>query len=409
MNSGKLLTALRAPYQGIDIKIWWLSLIMLINRTGAMVFPFLSIYLTRHLHFGELQTGWILSTYGIGSMVGTLFGGWFSDRFGKFKLQAFSLIFAGIGWIILSHITNYHTLLILVFFQTFISESFRPANSAAIASIARPENLTKSYSLNRMAINLGFSLGPALAGFLAAISYTFLFYVDGSSNILSGLIFLLIFKKELLAPIEKKEQMPSFHKIKHDGPLFDHQFLFFCFLIILFASVFFQLLFTLPLFYKDVYRLSDAWIGGLLAINGLIVFVSEMFLVHYLNNRVRHMYLILFGVLLVGLSYLFLNLFHGIPWLFLSVIVISYGEIFSMPFMMTYTSNKSNESNRGRYMAFYSLAYSISLIIAPFAGMRIIKYYGYTELWYLVFVLTVVQLIGFYFVMRRDSEQKESN
>jgi predicted MFS family arabinose efflux permease len=402
MKSEKILATLSAPYRGINKKIWWLSMIMLINRTGAMVFPFLSIYLTKHLHFGELKTGWILSTYGLGSMVGTLFGGWFSDRFGNFKIQAFSLIFAGIGWIIISHVTNYHTLLGLVFFQTMISESLRPANSSAIASMADPATLTKSYSLNRMAINLGFSLGPALAGFLATISYTLLFYVDGSSNILSGIIFLIVFNRELRAPYETGQQTTSRFRIRRDGPLFDRNFLIFCILTILFATVFFQLLFTLPLFYKEAYSLSDSWIGGLLAINGVIVFVSEMFLVHYLNNRVRHVYLILLGVFLVGISFLFLNLFQGIPWLFLSVVLISYGEIFSMPFMMTYTSNKSNEKNRGRYMAFYSLAYSISLILAPFIGMRVIKYYSFAHLWYLVSVLTIFQLLGFYLVMRKD-------
>lgn len=121
-----------------------------------MVFPFLSIYLTRHLQFTEIQASWILSCYGLGAMAGTLFGGWFSDKYGKFKIQSMSLILAGIGWLIIAQITQFFTLIIFVFFQTFVSESFRPANSAAIATIARPDNLTRSYSLNRMAINMGF-------------------------------------------------------------------------------------------------------------------------------------------------------------------------------------------------------------------------------------------------------------
>jgi predicted MFS family arabinose efflux permease len=83
-------------YSGIRSEVWWLSLIMLINRSGAMVFPFMSIYLTHHLHFTEIQAGWILSSYGMGSMVGVLAGGWLADKYGSFKVQFISQILSGI-------------------------------------------------------------------------------------------------------------------------------------------------------------------------------------------------------------------------------------------------------------------------------------------------------------------------
>lgn len=365
-----------------------------------MVFPFLSIYLTRHLQFTEIQASWILSCYGLGAMAGTLFGGWFSDKYGKFKIQSMSLILAGIGWLIIAQITQFFTLIIFVFFQTFVSESFRPANSAAIATIARPDNLTRSYSLNRMAINMGFTLGPMIAGVLATISYYFLFMVDGFTSIFSGILFFIIFRKEFFERnIPVTDKYTAENRYKSD-PLKDKIFLAFTICTVIFATLFFQLLFTLPLYYKEVYQMNDKNVGFLLAVNGAIVFLSEMVLVHYLS-RYKIYKLIIIGVLLIGGSFLLLNFFHGFYWLILGMVMISYGEILTMPFMMSFTSNKANDSSRGRYMAFYSLTYSIGLILAPFIGLRIIKHFGYYSLWWLVFLASIIIGVGYYFILRK--------
>ena len=396
----RIFNAFISSYSGISPRIWWLSLVMLINRTGTMVFPFLSIYLTRHLHFTEIQASWILSVYGLGSMAGTLFGGWFSDKYGKFKIQSISLILAGVGWLIISQVTDYFTLLTIVFFQTFVSESFRPANSAAIATIAKPENLTRSYSLNRMAINVGFTLGPMLAGVLASISYFFLFMTDGITSIFSGILFFIIFRKEFFTKPEPVVPPPAKKRLfTASGPLRDGNFMAFIICSVLFTTIFFQLLFTLPLYYKDVYAMSDRNVGLLLAISGGIVFLSEMVLVHFFR-RFRIYPLVMIGCILIGTSFMMLNLFTGFQWLIAGMIIISYGEIFTMPFMMAYTSNKATESTRGRYMAFYSLAFSIGLILAPFIGMRVIKHYGYATLWWAVFLGSVILATGYYFILR---------
>src|SRR5690606_19922208 len=68
-------------------------------------------------------------------------------------------------------------------------------NSVSIAYYAKPQNLTRALSLNRMAINLGFSIGPALGGLLAAFSYNWLFYGNGISAALAGFVFYAYFRR----------------------------------------------------------------------------------------------------------------------------------------------------------------------------------------------------------------------
>lgn len=224
--------------------------------------------------------------------------------------------------------------------------------------------------------------------------------VDGFTSIFSGILFFIIFRKEFFERnIPVTDKYTAENRYKSD-PLKDKIFLAFTICTVIFATLFFQLLFTLPLYYKEVYQMNDKNVGFLLAVNGAIVFLSEMVLVHYLS-RYKIYKLIIIGVLLIGGSFLLLNFFHGFYWLILGMVMISYGEILTMPFMMSFTSNKADDSSRGRYMAFYSLTYSIGLILAPFIGLRIIKHFGYYSLWWLVFLASIIIGVGYYFILRK--------
>ena len=55
---------------------------------------------------------------------------------------------------------------LIIFSYALTADIFRPANSTAIAEYSS-ENRTRSVSLIRLAINLGFSVGPAIGGFVA--------------------------------------------------------------------------------------------------------------------------------------------------------------------------------------------------------------------------------------------------
>src|SRR5690606_17551887 len=83
-----------------------------------------------------------------------------------------------------------------IFILSLVAEIFRPANSVSIAYYAKPQNLTRALSLNRMALNLGFSIGPAVGGLLAAFSYNLLFYGNGISAALAGFVFYIYFRRK---------------------------------------------------------------------------------------------------------------------------------------------------------------------------------------------------------------------
>ncbi|TCC82195.1 MFS transporter [Pedobacter hiemivivus] len=388
-------------YKGLSTPAWMLALVMLINRSGAMVIPFLGVYMVNHLHFDLEDTGVVLSCFGVGAVGGSFLGGWLTDKVGHFKVQLISLVLTVPVFFLLPELDTVLKLGLGVFMLSIISETFRPANSVSIAYYSKPDNIIRSFSLNRMAMNLGFSIGPALGGFLAAVSYTFLFYGNAIGAFLSAILFFLYFRNR-----KGNDRKVVAQEVVDDpkgdrSPYKDTLFVLFSVLSCVFAICFLQLLNTLPLYYRTVYQLTEANIGVILAFSGLVVFSLEMLLVHIAEKRMTARAVIVWGVLLCGLSFLILNLAHGMWILYVSMFVLCIAEILAMPFMATVTLQRSSLKTRGAYMGVNALSFSVAHIFSPFLGTRVAAIYGFETLWYGTALVLLITGIGFLIVMKK--------
>ena len=180
-------------FKGLSKEVWWLSLITLINRAGTMVIPFLSLYLTKSLHFSLSDVGWIMSFFGIGSLVGTWLGGKLTDKIGYYKVMLFSLFFTGVFFVLLQFAVTFNEFCLGIFIVMLVADAFRPAMFVALNAYSKPENKTRSVTLIRLAINLGFSAGPAIGGIIiVSIGYQGLFWVDGITCALAAVLLLQV-------------------------------------------------------------------------------------------------------------------------------------------------------------------------------------------------------------------------
>jgi predicted MFS family arabinose efflux permease len=397
----KIFLLYRNAFGGLSKPAWMMSLVMLINRSGAMVTPFLSIYITDMLGYSLTEAGIILGIYGLGSVCGTFMGGWLTDRIGHFKVQFVSLTLGGALYFVLLNLKQFEYLALGVFILSLVNDSLRPANAASIAFYSRPENMTRAFSLNRMAINLGFSIGPAAGGFLAALSYKWLFIADGTTCIIAGIFFFLYFRKQQGSKSKATNKLEKESLPPNRSPYRDTQFILFTVLCCCFAIIFFQLFSTLPLYYKQIYNLSESNIGGLMALNGLLVFMMEMIIVYLLGEKANKAKLISYGTLLLGASFILLNLMADQSVLYISMLLLSIAEILAMPFMATISVERAGENNRGAYIGLYSIAYSVAHIIAPVLGTTIISAYGFAILWWATGGLALISGIGMYLIINK--------
>lgn len=364
-----------------------------------MVLPFLGIYMTNALGFTFKETGTVLACYGVGAAIGSVLGGWLTDKAGHFKTQAMSLFLTVPVFFILPLLKTPALLAGGVFVLSVIADTFRPANSVSVSYYAKPENITKAFSLNRMAINLGFSIGPALGGVLSLISYNWLFYGNAVMACVAGCVFYFYFNgRKGNAKVTVKHNTTP---VKPKSPYNDRVFIVFNVLCSLYAICFFQLLSTLPLFYKTEHKLEEEAIGLILGFSGFVVFALEMLMVHIAERKLTPLQVIVLGTVLCGVSFAMLNLTGGLLVLYGAMFVLCLSEILVMPFIATVTIRRSTEANRGAYMGFSSLAYALAHIVSPYIGTRIAGNFGFESLWYSTALATVLIATGFYFVMRK--------
>lgn len=384
----------RNAYSGLSKETWLLSLIMLINRSGTMVVPFMTLYLTSpEMGYSVGQAGIVFGLFGAGAFSGAWLGGRLTDKIGFYPVQLFTLFAGGILFMVLGQMKTYPLICTFTFLLSFVNEAFRPANSTAIAFYSKTENRTRSYALNRLAINLGWAVGSGLGGFLADISYELLFWVDGITNISAAILMWVVLK-----PVDYKLEQ---HKtIGHPGTSLsayrDKKYLWFILFTMLFASCFFQLFTNLPVYLKNELHFSKPFIGILMAFNGILIAIVEMVLIYRLEGKRNILHYITIGVFLVGLAFLMLNIPGIGPLLaFAMITTVTFGEILSMPFMNSYWITRTQPSNRGQYAALYTMAWSAAQTLGPMGGAQLVEYSGFNLLWWSVGGLCIITSFSF--------------
>jgi predicted MFS family arabinose efflux permease len=389
----KTLSLYKNAYSGLSPSTWWLSFVMLVNRSGTMVLPFMTIYLTSpSMGYSIGQAGIVMALFGLGAVTGGFLGGKLTDRIGFYPVQIITLLGGGVLFMLLGQMKSFPLICLFTFLLSMVNDAFRPANSTAIVAYSAAETRTRSYALNRLAINLGWALGSAIGGILAAMSYELLFWVDGATNITAALLLAyFLHPSKQVRPVKKATVADPSH-----SPYRDKIYLWFILLTILFASCFFQLFTNLNAYYKIELHFKEQFIGLIGAVNGVMIAIIEMVLIFKLEGRRSSIFYISRGIILVGVAYIMLNIFHiNHVMALLMMVVMTMGEILVLPFMNTFWTARSADHNRGQYAGLYTIAWSIAQTAGPFLGAQLIEYAGFNVLWWVLGGLSFATAIGF--------------
>ena len=384
-------------FKGLSTEVWWLALITLINRAGTMVIPFLSIYLTSDLDFSIKQVGWIMSAFGLGSVIGSWLGGKLTDTIGYYKTMLYSLFATGILFVLLQTLDTFLGFCIGIFIVMAVADTFRPAMFVALSAYSKPENNTRSLTLIRLAINLGFSAGPAIGGLIiTTVGYGGLFWVDGITCILASIVLFKVLnpKRAKVLDIVKNEQPDSAYK--------DTNFVIFLMAMVLFGVIFLQYFSTMPIYYKEIRALTELDIGLLLGLNGFLIFCFEMPLIKWLEDTKRsHLSLMVLGGTMVGLSFIILNTTGWLGILVIGMLLMTFGEMVFFPFSNAFAMQRAKKGNQGEYMALYSVAFSISHIVGHNSGLQLVDRLGFDKTWGIITLLAAICVFLLLFLRQR--------
>jgi predicted MFS family arabinose efflux permease len=407
------MSTIFTSFTGISKPIWWLALVSLINRIGTMIVSFMTLYLTQALHFDIATAGYVLFCYGLGCILGHYLGGQLTDKFGFHPVMWLALLFNGIVLLSIIYVHDFWACCVAFFLLAAASEAFRPANTVAIKSFSDTATRTRSYSLLRVSVNMAIGIALIGGGALVSLGWEWLFWVDALTCFGAVLIVWFFLKNppntppQYLSektPILVGNDPPTDNKAFELSAYRNRKFLFFTFMTFIGAVVFMQLAWTVPVFFKEIYGWSEFKIGVFAAINTAIVMLVEMPLIYRIEKKRPPMTFVQFGIFLYGFSYLVFLLpdSWAVALAIVYMIIISFGEIFVMPFSTTWATHQGGAARSGQYMALYGMAYAVTNAIAPFFGTQVIAHFGYSTLWLLMAGLSIVAWLGFGYLNTKE-------
>lgn len=394
----------RAAYAGLPREAWLMALVLFINRAGTMVIPFLTLYLTSQLKMSEAAAGRLISVYGVGSICGAYLSGRLSESFGAVRLQTVCMFLTAPGYYLIGQWHSWPPIAASLFFLSVANEAVRPANATAITKLTTPENRTRAFALQRLALNLGFSFGPAIGGVLATINFRLLFICDAATSLLAGFTLLYFFRMRHVESPNGHAETPAVRV----SPLEDRVFVAFVMLSVTTMLVFMQFNTTYPLFLRDHFHLSKPLIGLMYAVNTSIIVAVEMLLIDSVK-RWPLIRTIGWGSALTCVGFGMLPFGSSTAYAVLAMVVVTIGEMLSFPLAAAFVANRSQQGSESLYLGWYVMMHSIALVVGPAVGAAMYQV-NHNAPWIAGLGIAVVVATGFQLLAARvgDAPCEES-
>ncbi|MFI6824717.1 MDR family MFS transporter [Micromonospora sp. NPDC050187] len=362
---------------GLPTTFWYLWAGTLINRLGSFVLVFLAIYLTQERGFSELQAGLVLGLWGVGGAVGTTVGGMLTDRWGRKPTLLTAHVGAATMMLALGFARPLWAVATGALLLGLFAEASRPAFGAMMIDVVPERDRLRAFSLNYWAINLGFASAAVLAGLAAEVDYLLLFVIDAVTTLTTAVV---IFVKV------RETRQPSVRVGGATAPrgalrtiLSDRIYLGFVALNLLSALIFLQHISMLPIAMGED-GLSTTTYGSVIALNGVLIVVGQLFVPRLIRGRSRSHVLALAAVVMgVGFG---LTAFAEAAWFYgLTVLIWTLGEMLNSPSNSTLIAELSPAELRGRYQGVFSLSWQIAGAAAPILGGLVRQEAGNVTLW----------------------------
>lgn len=367
MNPKPQPTTLWHDLRSLPGQYWILFSGTLVNRFGHFVIPFLAIYL-RQSGYDNRVAGIALAAYGAGSLIAGILGGYLSDKIGRKPTMLISCFGAAGSMLLLSHAGRIETLIPITFMTGLLTSMYGPAAGALIADLVPHELRVRAFSCQRLAINLGFAAGMAIAGFMAKHSFMTLFYVDAGTTLILGLTVWIGLKRRQ-SPAAVRSGWA--HALRHMRS--NVAFKYAAAASFLISIVFWQMSSSYGLQTTEGAGLDERVYGLLMALNGILIVFIELPLTSF-TRRFNPVTIMATGYSLIGIG-MGLNAFGAtLTLLVVSMLVFTIGEMIALPVSSSYLASLAPDEMRGRYQGVMSITWSSAVMVAPYFGLTLYQY-----------------------------------
>jgi MFS family permease len=396
-----MLTRLRTAARLYPRQFWLLFSGMLISTIGSsMIWPFLTIYLSKRL---ELPLLTVTSLFTVNAIVDLLFSfvaGPMVDRVGRKRVMVFSLVGNGLVNVFMANASSLPMFALLMALNGAVNPLYRIGADAMMADLIAPEQRPEAYSLLRMGNNLGISLGPMLGGFVAAASYSTAFFIAASGLIFYGLMLAFLAKETLVPALSR----PRFEPLGGYANVVKDRFYLSFVGAIAVNTIVAAMMWQLMAVYANAnYGIPENQYGFLPTTNALMVVLFQ-FMVTRITKRYPPLYMIALGAFIYAASAATVSLASGFGGFWISMVVMTVGELILVPTATTLVANRAPADMRGRYMSLYSLTWSVARGIGPAYGGFLNDRLGPKFIWYGGFLVGLLSVTWLMLLSRKNGQ-----
>lgn len=396
MPLAALRRAAKESVSGLPPAFWWLWTSTLVNRLGAFVATFMALYLTLDRGYSATYAGLVAALHGLGGVVSSLGAGVMTDRLGRRPTLLIAQASTALSVALLGFMKDPLAIAGVAFLVGMASNASRPAVQAMMADIVRPEDRVRAFSLNYWAINLGFAISSAGAGFIAEFSYLAGFLIEAVMTMVCAVVvFVKLPESRPVRTALEKESEPD---VGLGTVLRDGRFMGVVGLSFLIALIFMQGSVGLPVAMGEA-GFTPADYGMAIAVNGVLIVALQIPVTRFIEHRDPQRLLVV-SALLAGYGF-GLTAFAGSIGVFaLTVCVWTLAEIVNAPTQTGLVVRLSPTHGRGRYQGMYTLSWAVAALVAPLMSGFVIDRFGAQWLWGTCAVIGTVAAVGYWSLMR---------
>jgi MFS family permease len=377
---------LRTRVGGLAKGFWVLWTGTLINRMGTMMVPFMTLYLVGARGLSVPAAGGVMAAYGTGSLVSQVLGGVFADLAGRRATLLCGTLSAAVLMVVLAYVRPIPMIVALVLLLGVTVELYRPAAQSLVADLIPDHDRARAYGLLFWAANLGFAAAMAAAGFLAEVGFVWLFWVDGLTGALFGLLVWRMVPETRSGRVNRSNEGGGFGYVLRDRTM-----VAFTLCVLVYYFVYFQSDATLPLAVRE-HGVPSSVYGLCMALNGILICAVQPFLGPRLN-RLDPARVWAAGAVLVGMGFGLTAVAGSAPAYLGTVAVWTVGEVLAAAVSGAIVARLSPAHLRGRYAGVYGLAWSSGWLTSSLGGTRLLSISPPT-LWISCTILCGVSAIG---------------
>lgn len=393
-----MFTKFSRLYQSLPSKFWTLVVGSFVDRLGgALIFPFFALYITQRFNVGMTQVGILFAFYSVSSLVGQTIGGALTDKYGRKKLIIFSLVMSAASTVLMGLVDDLHTFYGLAILVGILADTGGPAHQAMVADLLPENKRTEGFAVLRVTANLAVTIGPLIGGLLAGVNYLLLFIIDACMSTITASIILFKLPETMPEKAESSAASTSLGQtiIGYLAVFKDRLYMAFILVSIISVIVYLQMNSTLSVYLLKVHDIPPKGYGYILSLNAAMVVVFQFWITRGLR-KVPPMVIMVLGNLLFAIGFGMYG-FVSAYWMMLAaMVIITVGEMFTVPVAQTIVSFFAPEEMRGRYMAIFGYAWILPSAIGPLLAGLVMDNADPNWVWYGAFILALLSALGYF-------------